>query len=62
VKARTVAVDTMNRSLLSALLPVDFARGLGLLALANIGPLRRLAMRQGLGAGSRDQKRRGTAA
>lgn len=50
VKTRTMAVDTMNRSLLSALLPVDFARGLGLVALANIGPLRRLAMRQGLGA------------
>ncbi|MGL4729896.1 MAG: FAD-dependent monooxygenase, partial [Bosea sp. (in: a-proteobacteria)] len=52
VKARTLAVDTMNRSLLSPLLPVDFARGLGLVALANIGPLRRLAMRQGLGAGA----------
>jgi 2-octaprenyl-6-methoxyphenol hydroxylase len=50
VKARTMAVDAMNRSLLSALLPVDFARGLGLLALANIGPLRRLAMQKGLGA------------
>jgi 2-octaprenyl-6-methoxyphenol hydroxylase len=45
-----MAVDAMNRSLLSALLPVDFARGLGLLALANVGPLRRLAMRKGLGA------------
>jgi 2-octaprenyl-6-methoxyphenol hydroxylase len=62
VKARTMAVDAMNRSLLSALLPVDFARGLGLLALANIAPLRRLAMRTGLGAGSLDQNRPGTAA
>jgi 2-octaprenyl-6-methoxyphenol hydroxylase len=57
-----MAVDAMNRSLLSALLPVDFARGLGLLALANIGPLRRLAMRKGLGAGSSGDKRPGAVA
>jgi 2-octaprenyl-6-methoxyphenol hydroxylase len=62
VKARTMAVDTMNRSLLSGLLPVDFARGLGLLALANIGPLRRLAMRKGLGAGRFEDKGPGAAA
>lgn len=53
VRTRTGAVDMLNRSLLADMLPVDFARGLGLLALDAIGPLRRLAMRQGLGASRR---------
>lgn len=48
VRTRTRAVDTLNRSLLSDVLPVDFARGFGLLALENIAPLRRFVMRQGL--------------
>ncbi len=48
VRTRTGAVDALNRSLLSDMLPVDFARGLGLLALERIGPLRRFVMRQGL--------------
>lgn len=48
VRTRTGAVDALNRSLLSDLLPVDFARGLGLLALDSIAPLRRFVMRQGL--------------
>ena len=48
VRTRTRAVDALNRSLLSDLLPVDFARGLGLLALDSIAPLRRFVMRQGL--------------
>ncbi len=48
VPVRTRAVDALNRSLLSDFLPVDFARGFGLLALDNIGPLRRMVMRQGL--------------
>ena len=48
VATRTAAVDALNRSLLTALLPVDFARGAGLLALGAIAPLRRLAMRRGL--------------
>jgi hypothetical protein len=30
------------------MLPVDFARGAGLLALGAVAPLRRLAMRRGL--------------
>ncbi|PSC03659.1 ubiquinone biosynthesis protein UbiH [Alsobacter soli] len=49
VRSRTAAVDLLNRSLLSGFLPVDIARGLGLMALSSIGPLRRFAMRQGLG-------------
>lgn len=48
VRTRTRAVDTLNRSLLTDMLPVDFARGLGLLALDSIAPLRRFVMRQGL--------------
>ena len=42
------AVDMLNRSLLTDLLPVDLARGGGLLALGVLGPLRRLVMRQGV--------------
>lgn len=42
------AVDLLNRSLLADLLPVDALRGLGLLALASIGPLRRAVMREGV--------------
>jgi 2-octaprenyl-6-methoxyphenol hydroxylase len=51
VGARTTFVDVLNRSLLTALLPVDLARGVGLLALGSIGSLRRMAMKRGLGAG-----------
>ena len=46
--ARTAAVDALNRSLLADLLPVDALRGLGLLAMASIGPLRRVVMREGV--------------
>ncbi len=42
------AVDTLNRSLLTAFLPSDLARGAGLLALSTIAPLRRLVMREGV--------------
>lgn len=50
VLARTVSVDLLNRSLLLDFLPVQALRGLGLHLLANVGPLRRLAMRGGLSA------------
>ncbi len=46
--ARTAAVDALNRSLLTELLPLDLARGLGLLAMAHLGPLRRMVMREGV--------------
>jgi 2-octaprenyl-6-methoxyphenol hydroxylase len=46
---RTAGVDAFNRSLLTDLLPVTMARGLGLAALKNIPPLRRAVMRMGLG-------------
>jgi len=46
--ARTAAVDLLNRSLLTDLLPVDALRGLGLLAMTQLGPVRRLVMREGV--------------
>lgn len=49
VRLRTGAVDVLNRTLLTDMLPADLLRGAGLLALSRIGPLRRFAMRQGLG-------------
>ncbi len=50
VLARTFAIDTMNRSLISgAFPPVHLARGLGIHMLKNIAPLRKLVMRQGMG-------------
>ncbi|GJE61347.1 FAD-dependent monooxygenase [Methylobacterium trifolii] len=45
---RSAAVDALNRSLLADLLPVDALRGLGLLAMSTIGPLRRAVMREGV--------------
>lgn len=52
VRLRTGAVDVLNRTLLTDLLPADLMRGAGLLALSRIGPLRRLVMRQGLAGGA----------
>jgi len=48
VRLRTAAVDSLNRSLLTGLIPADFLRGAGLLALSNVGPLRRAVMREGV--------------
>ncbi|MEM8750833.1 MAG: UbiH/UbiF family hydroxylase [Pseudomonadota bacterium] len=52
VALRTGGVDVMNRSLLSDFLPVQAARALTIGALGNISWLRRIAMKQGLGASS----------
>jgi 2-octaprenyl-6-methoxyphenol hydroxylase len=49
VRARAIAVEFMNRSLLTDFLPVHAARGLGLELASRIGSLRRALMRQGLG-------------
>jgi 2-octaprenyl-6-methoxyphenol hydroxylase len=46
--SRMLAVDLLNRSLLSDFLPLQGARGLGLFLLERIGPLRRAAMREGV--------------
>ena len=48
VRLRTAAVDSLNRTLLAGLLPADFLRGAGLLAVAGIPPLRRYVMREGV--------------
>jgi len=48
VTSRTLAVDLLNRSLISDFLPVQGARGLGLFLLDRIAPLRRAAMREGV--------------
>jgi 2-octaprenyl-6-methoxyphenol hydroxylase len=48
IVGRTLAIDVLNRSLLSSLMPVHVARGAGLWALDRIGPLRRAFMREGL--------------
>lgn len=48
VLSRTFAIDVANRSLLSDLLPVQSLRAAGLHLVGSIGPLRRLAMREGL--------------
>jgi 2-octaprenyl-6-methoxyphenol hydroxylase len=48
VTIRTLAVDWLNRSLLTDFLPVQSLRGIGLAALDTIGPLRRLVMREGI--------------
>jgi 2-octaprenyl-6-methoxyphenol hydroxylase len=45
---RILAVDLLNRSLLTDFLPVQSARGIGLYLLERIGPLRRAVMREGV--------------
>jgi 2-octaprenyl-6-methoxyphenol hydroxylase len=46
--SRMLAVDWLNRSLLTDFLPVQGARGLGLYMLDRVGPLRRTVMREGV--------------
>lgn len=48
VTSRTVAIDALNRTLLSDLLPAQGLRGLGLYMIDHIGPLRRAVMREGI--------------
>jgi 2-octaprenyl-6-methoxyphenol hydroxylase len=48
VVSRTLAIDIANRSLLSAVLPMQSLRAAGLHLIGSFGPLRRLAMREGL--------------
>lgn len=48
VGSRTMAIDLLNRTLLTDFLPVQAIRGLGLYVLNRIGPLRRAAMREGI--------------
>jgi 2-octaprenyl-6-methoxyphenol hydroxylase len=48
VTSRALAVDALNRSLLSDFLPVQGARGFGIYLLDRIAPLRRAVMREGV--------------
>lgn len=52
ITARTVAVDLLNRSLLSDMLPAQLVRATGLALLDAAPPLRSLFMREGLRTGS----------
>jgi 2-octaprenyl-6-methoxyphenol hydroxylase len=62
VASRMLAVDLLNRSLLSDFLPVQGARGLGLFLIEQIGPLRRAVMREGVApAASQPRLMRGEA-
>lgn len=48
IMTRTIAIDLMNRSLLSGFLPMQGLRGIGLQLLNTVGPLRRAMMREGV--------------
>lgn len=50
IALRTHAVDALNRTLLTGLLPAHLGRGLGIFAANTIPSLRKFIMRQGLGA------------
>jgi 2-octaprenyl-6-methoxyphenol hydroxylase len=56
VRSRTLAVDLLNRTLLSDFLPAQGMRGLGLYLIDRIGPLRRAVMREGVGPASRQPR------
>ncbi|HEY7298321.1 MAG TPA: UbiH/UbiF family hydroxylase [Xanthobacteraceae bacterium] len=62
VMSRSLAVDLLNRSLLSDFLPWQAARGLGLFLTERLAPLRRAAMREGIApAASQPRLMRGEA-
>ncbi|AXK80013.1 UbiH/UbiF family hydroxylase [Pseudolabrys taiwanensis] len=48
VTSRTMAINALNRTLLSDLLPAQALRGLGVYMIDRIGPLRRAVMREGI--------------
>src|SRR5438045_3450475 len=57
VLSRTFVIDMANRSLLSDFLPMQSLRAAGLHLIGSIGPLRRLAMREGLAPSWRPGRR-----
>ncbi|WP_029582977.1 UbiH/UbiF family hydroxylase [Bradyrhizobium sp. URHD0069] len=57
VASRTFVIDMANRSLLSDFLPMQSMRAAGLHLIGSIGPLRRLAMREGLAPSWRPSRR-----
>lgn len=48
IASRGIAIDLLNRTLLTDFLPAQSLRGLGLYMLDRIGPLRRAVMREGI--------------
>ena len=48
VTSRRIAIDLLNRSLLTDFLPAQAARGLSLYLVEHVGPLRRALMREGI--------------
>ncbi|HET7886086.1 MAG TPA: UbiH/UbiF family hydroxylase [Bradyrhizobium sp.] len=58
IMSRTFVVDMANRSLLSAFLPMQSLRAAGLHLIGAFGPLRRLAMREGLAPSWRAKEKR----
>jgi 2-octaprenyl-6-methoxyphenol hydroxylase len=61
VTGRAVAVDMLNRSLLSDFLPVQATRGFGLYLIDRIAPLRRALMREGAEPAAQPRLMRGEA-
>jgi len=61
IASRTFAIDVANRSLLSDFLPLQTLRAAGMHLIGSVGPLRRLAMREGLAPSWRSARRVGTA-
>ncbi|CCD90416.1 putative FAD-dependent monoxygenase; 2-octaprenyl-6-mehtoxyphenol hydroxylase [Bradyrhizobium sp. ORS 375] len=59
ILSRTFVIDVANRSLLSDLLPMQSMRAVGMHLIGGIGPLRRLAMREGLAPSWRSARKAG---
>jgi 2-octaprenyl-6-methoxyphenol hydroxylase len=59
IRSRTFAIDMANRSLLSDFLPMQSLRAAGLHLIGSFGPLRRIAMREGLAPSWRPTRRLG---
>jgi 2-octaprenyl-6-methoxyphenol hydroxylase len=57
IASRTFVIDMANRSLLSDFLPMQSLRAAGLHLIGSIGPLRRIAMREGLAPSWRPRRR-----
>lgn len=57
IASRTFTIDIANRSLLSDFLPVQSLRAAGLHLIGSFGPLRRIAMREGLAPSWRSTRR-----
>ncbi len=57
ILSREMVIDVANRSLLSDFLPMQSLRAAGMHLIGSVGPLRRLAMREGLSPGWRSRQR-----